>query len=516
MDLLLPLQAILGVFALTLLYHLLIAKSKGAKCKEAPEVAGAWPVIGHLHMLGGHEQLAVKLGAMADKYGPAFMLRVGVHPTLVVSGWEIAKECFTTNDKVLATRPSSMAGEYMSYNYAMFGMAPYGPYWREMRKVAMLELLSNHRLEKSKHIQAAEIGTCVKELYGLWVESHQDSAKVRMDHWFGDLVFNVVVRMVVGKRYFGTACVGDDGEARIFQKAIYRWFYLAGVSVVSDALPVLKWMDLQGYKRQMEKTLRELNSLALIWLEEHRRNRVGRGGEGDQDFMDVMLSIQSDQDSHGDHDTTIKATSLTLILAGADTTAVTLTWAVSLLLNNSFALKKARDELDAHIGKERQVDESDIKNLVYLQAIVKETLRLYPAGPLALPHEAMEDCQIGGFNIPAGTRLLVNLWKLQRDPSVWVDPSEFRPERFLTSHVDVDVRGQHFQYIPFGSGRRSCPGISLALQVVHLTLARLLHGFCIEASGGVPVDMTEGVGLTMPKATPLEVLISPRLPSELY
>lgn len=179
-------------------------------------------------------------------------------------------------------------------------------------------------------------------------------------------------------------------------------------------------------------------------------------------------------------------------------------------------LRKAQDELDLYVGKERPVDESDIKNLVYLQAIIKETLRLYPAGPLLGPREAMNDCTVSGYHVPAGTRLVVNVWKIQRDPRVWPNPSAFSPERFLTSHADIDVRGQQFELIPFGSGRRSCPGASFALQVLHLTLAHFLHAFELSTPLDQPVDMTESPGLTIPKATPLDVLLKPRLPAKVY
>ena len=155
------------------------------------------------------------------------------------------------------------------------------------------------------------------------------------------------------------------------------------------------------------------------------------------------------------------------MLGGNDTTMVTLTWALSLLLNNRHALQRVQDELDVHVGRQRQVDESDLKNLVYLQAVVKETLRLYPAVPLSAPHQAMEDCTVAGFHVPAGTRLLVNLWKLHRDPAVWKDPLEFKPEKFLEDHASVDYKGNSFEYMPFGSGRRECPGISFGALAVH-------------------------------------------------
>lgn len=204
-----------------------------------------------------------------------------------------------------------------------------------------------------------------------------------------------------------------------------------------------------------------------------------------------------------------------LVSGGSDTTLVTLIWTLSLLLNNPHALKEAQSELDTHIGKDRKVEESDLTNLVYLQAVIKETLRLHPAGPLSVPRAATEDCTIAGYHVPAGTSLIFNVWKLQRDPSVWSDPLEFRPERFLTSHSHVDVKGQNYELLPFGSGRRACPGSSLALQMLQLSLARLLHHFELTTQSGAPVDMTESIGLANIKATPLDVLIKPRLPPRL-
>lgn len=195
---------------------------------------------------------------------------------------------------------------------------------------------------------------------------------------------------------------------------------------------------------------------------------------------------------------------------------VTLTWALALLLNNPTLLKKAQDEIDIHIGKNRLADESDVNKLTYLPAIVKETLRLYPPFPLAPPHESMNDCTVAGYHVPAGTRLIVNVWKIQRDPRVYSNPDEFQPERFLAMQANVDVRGHDFELIPFGSGRRVCPGISFALQVLHMTLARLLQGFDFEIPLHAPTDMTERIGLTKLTATSLELLIAPRLPRHLY
>lgn len=195
---------------------------------------------------------------------------------------------------------------------------------------------------------------------------------------------------------------------------------------------------------------------------------------------------------------------------------VTLTWALSLLLNNKDELRKLQEELDIHLRKDNLVEESDMKNLVYLKAIIKETLRLYPAAPLLVPHESMEDCTVSGYHIPAGTRLFINVYKLQRDQRVWSDPCEFRPQRFLTAHRDIDVRGKNFELIPFGSGRRMCPGVSFGIQILELVLASVVQGFELKTPLEEAVDMSEAIGMTNLKATPLQLLVTPRLPSCCY
>ncbi|KAK0580884.1 hypothetical protein LWI29_007456 [Acer saccharum] len=493
-------------------------RNKRKGFRNPPEPAGAWPIIGHLHLLGSNQLLHRTLGGMADKHGKAFLIRLGIHRALVISSWEVTRECFTTNDKVLSTRPKSLGAKILAYDHHMIGFAPYGTYWRDARKVATVELLSNHRLELLKHVRNKEINLFIAELYAQCVQNG-GLVVVEMKERFGYLAANVIVRMIAGKRYFGT----DDGdhdqeESRRFQKAIGDLFYLIGLFYFSDTVPFLGWLDVvKGYTSKMEKTARELDYVLRNWVDEHHRRRLNRdiSDHEEQDFIHVLLSAMDDDKISAHQDAKLPLMRFawySLILGGSDTTSVTLTWAVSLLLNNRHVLKKAQDELNGHVGKHRQVEESDLKNLVYLQAIVKETMRLYPAVPLSAPREAMEDCTIAGFHIPAGTRLIVNLWKLHRDPNVWVNPSEFIPERFINDHANLDVTGLHFECLPFGSGRRKCPGISLALQVLHLTLARLLHTFELRTVSEAAVDMSEGPGLTVPKTTPLEVVLTPKLP----
>lgn len=284
---------------------------------EAPEPAGAWPIIGHLHLLGGGDQLLYRtLGAMADKYGPAFNIRLGTRRAFVVSSWEVAKECFTINDKALASRPTTVAAKHMGYNYAVFGFAPYSPFWREMRKIATLELLSNRRLEMLKHVRISEIDSGIRELHDSYVQNGSRPVLVELNRWLDELTLNMVVRMVAGKRYFGASAARDDGgEARRCQKAIGQFFHLIGIFVVSDALPFLWWLDLQGHEKAMKKTAKELDAILEGWLQEHRKKRASleAKGEEDQDFIDVMLSLQEEGNLSNfqyDPDTSIKSTCL--------------------------------------------------------------------------------------------------------------------------------------------------------------------------------------------------------------
>ncbi|XP_010070484.2 cytochrome P450 CYP82D47 [Eucalyptus grandis] len=488
--------------------------------RDVPEAKGGWPIFGHLPLFGSKDLMHKKLGSMAEKYGPIFAIRLGSHRAIVVSSWEVAKECLTVHEKAFADRAVITATRLMGYNGAMFGLGPYGEYWREMRKIAMTELLSNHRLDSLKHIRVFEVETAIKDLFKAWIEKGKPRSGilVEMKSWLADLMLNISVKMVGGKRYSGSNADCDEAEANKCKRSIRRFSDLFGVLVLSDAIPALGWLDSGGYRRSMDETAKELDVLARGWLEEHRRKRLScPKDDGEQDFMDLMISALKGRNFPDfDADTVIKATCLNMIIAGTDTLTVAITWALSLLMNSRRALKKAQQELDTHVGKSRPVEESDVKNLTYLQAIVKEALRLYPPARVNGLRRSMEECTFSsGFRIPAGTRLLLNVWKIQRDERVWSNPDEFRPERFLTTHENVDLRGQNFELIPFGAGGGPAPE-PLALHMLHLVLARLLQSFEISTVSDEAVDMTESPGLTNMKATPLEVMLIPRLDQKAY
>ncbi|KAK4408689.1 Xanthotoxin 5-hydroxylase CYP82C4 [Sesamum angolense] len=398
-------QILVALSALLLLYKLWSKKHRqnSNSLKSAPEPAGAWPLIGHFHLLVGQVPVYRILGGLADENGLVFGLRLGLNKTLVVSSWEAVKDCFTTNDKILAKRPTSVAGIYLGYDYASFGFAD-GPYWREVRKLALQELLSPRRLETLKHVRESEIHSGIKELYKTLNKLHISHVSIPSCNFPNRSIqercgYRRVVRSDnfehdynddCWKRYTnGTQGVESTVEVRSVREHIKEFMYVLGQFIVADAFPFppFSWIDYQGHIKSMKRITKGLSTIF------ERFTRFGHTRE-----------------------TIIKATVSNLIIAGNDTTSLHMTWLLCLLLNNKRVLQRAQEELDTNVGRERWVQESDIKNLVYLQAIIKEALRLYPPGPLAVPHEAMEDCCVGGYHVPKGTRVMFNLWKLHRDP----------------------------------------------------------------------------------------------------
>ena len=314
MDFYSHIQTIICLFALLAICSVLKITSNTkrgyTKRNEIPEPSGALPFIGHLHLFKGQQEpMALSLGAMADKFGSFFSIRLGLRRMLVVSSWEMAKEFLATNDRTFATRASLAIGKHMYYNNAIMGLAPYGQYWRDVRKMATLELLSTHRLEKLRHVRFSEVESLIKDLY-LRCTNNQ---VVTMSELFDHMTFNIGLRMIVGKRFSSSTYGEEKSEGCRFQRAIKEATYLSGVFILSDSFPCLEWIDYQGYIGSMKRTAKELDSVLDIWLNEHLQKQLEhKSTNGESDFMDVMLQTLDEDTVMSGHtrDIIIKATAL--------------------------------------------------------------------------------------------------------------------------------------------------------------------------------------------------------------
>jgi cytochrome P450 len=472
-------------------------------------------------------------------------LRFGSYPVVVGSSVDMAKFFLKTHDLAFLDRPAMAAARHILYNGSDVLWAPYGPYWRQGRKLYQNELLSAGRIKSTEHIRSEEVRCMLREMSA--AASRDGGAVVRLKDHLSMASFNVVSRMALGRKYI------FDGAGSLMPPEEFRWmiqefFFLNGVVNVGDVIPWLSFLDLQGYIKRMKRLSKMIDPLLEHVLVEHSERRRRQGERFvPRDMVDRLLQLADDASLEAPIERDgIKAfilvkTSLSfnpsagiyvchremidareclqdIIAAGADTSAVATEWALSELLRNPEVMAKATDELDRVVGGGRLVTEADIPRLPYMEAVVKETLRVHPVAPLLAPRLSREDTSVGGYDIPAGTRVFVNAWAIARDPALWGDASEeFRPERFVGS--GVDVKGHDLEFLPFGSGRRMCPGLGLGMKMVQLMLANLLQAFAWRLPDGVGVDdlsMEEKFGLSMPRMVPLEAVPEPKLPAHLY
>ncbi|KAK3221595.1 hypothetical protein Dsin_008620 [Dipteronia sinensis] len=468
--------------------------------KNLPPSPFSIPIIGHLHLLTVTPLKHRIFHDLSQKYGQIFSLRFGSRLVVVVSSSAAVEECFTKNDIVLANRPTLIISKYLTYNNTTVDSAPHGEHWRNLRRICALEIFSTNRLNKFQSIRKDEVKQLLEKLS---TNSLRGFAKVELRPLLTELTFNTIMRMVSGKRYYGNVETNEE-EAKQFREMIAEIFSNGGVSNPVDFLPFLKWFDNGDFEKRVSRLGNRMDEFLQGLIEEHRKND---GSQSQNTMIDHLLSLQESQPEYYT-DQIIKGLVLVMLLAGTDTSAITLEWAMSNLLNHSEVMKKARDELYAQVGQQRVIDEPDLSKLQYLQSIISETLRLYPTAPLLVPHVPSSDCTVGGYNVPADTILMVNAWAIHRDPNLWEDPTSFKPERF-ESHTDGgDQLG--YKLIPFGMGRRACPGMGLAQRVVGLTLGSLIQCFEWERVDENEIDMKEGKGSTMPRAEPLVAMCKAR------
>ncbi|TXG52482.1 hypothetical protein EZV62_021651 [Acer yangbiense] len=497
---------LLIVSATSFLFFLLILKHlfhKQTQYKNLPpSPPNSFPIIGHLHLL--KEPIHSELQNLSNKYGSILKLSFGNRNVLLLSSPAAIEEVFSKNDVVFANRPRLLVGKYLNYNYTSVGASPYGQHWRNLRRLMALEIFSTSRLKTFQSIRGDEVRLLLKNLHQS--SSQSSFTKVEMKSKLSELSFNVIMRMVAGKRYFGVD-EADSDEAKLFRDIIKEIFEISGASDPADFIPALRWLNYHSFEKRMKIVHKKADSFMQSLIDENRirTRKIGPGDDQEEKtrtMIDSMLSLQESEPNYYT-DEIIKGMILTLLSAGTDTSAATIEWAMSLLLNNPAVLKKARAEVDNYVGHDRLVDEPDLAKLPYIQSIVNETQRLYPVAPLLAPHESSDDTTIGGYHVSRQTMLIVNAWAIHRDPKVWDDPTSFKPERF-EGLMEGGHEAYNYKFVPFGLGRRACPGAGLANRVMGLALAALIQCFEWERISEEEVDMSQGTGITMPKAKPLE------------
>ncbi|KAG9446295.1 hypothetical protein H6P81_012423 [Aristolochia fimbriata] len=461
------------------------------------------PLIGHLHLMTDMPHVA--LAELAQKHGPLLFLRLGRVPALVVSSPRLAREVLKTHDHALCSRPHLTGAHYLSFGCSDVTFSPYGPYWRQARKICVTELLHPRRVSSFHRIRRDEVARMLASL----TAASAAGGGVDVSERFLTLASDVLCRVAFGKR-FAEAAGGSEHRRSLAEVLAESQALMAGFSV-GDFFPGFEWVNsLTGLKRRLENNLADLSAVCDDIIAEHQaKGMPGSSGSEKEDFVDVLLRVKRSPDLEVPFtDDNLKALVLDMFVAGTDTASATLEWTMTELARHPGVMCKAQEEVRRVVAEANGgvgVGEDDLQNLPYMKAVIKETFRLRPPVPLLVPRESIEECTIDGQRVPLGSRVIINTYAMGRDGTVWEDPLSYRPERFLGS--DIDVKGQvDFELLPFGGGRRGCPGYNFGLATVEIALASLLYHFDWELPEGVAaeeVDMSVIFGLATRKKVPL-------------
>ncbi|XP_050226889.1 geraniol 8-hydroxylase-like [Mercurialis annua] len=482
------------------LLTLFVTGTRPDRSRKLPSGPTPLPVIGNLLDLGDkpHKSLA----KLAYIHGPIMSLKLGQITTIVISSETFSKEILQTHDVHLADRTIVDAVHACDHHEAGLPWLPIGPLWRKQRKICNSFIFSSQKLDANQNLRSKKIQELIAD-----VQQCCSSGKAIN---IGEEAFKTTLNALSNTILSLDLTDSSSEKVREFKEVVRCIMDEAGKPNLSDYFPLLKKIDPQGVRRRMTIYFGKILGLIDGLIDERLKLRKNEGYVPANDTLDTLLDLNEDDGIDGN---CIKHLFLVLFVAGTDTTSSTLEWAMAELLRNPMTLSKAQAELEQTIGRGKLLQESHINDLPYLKAIVKETLRLHPAVPLLLPRKARSDVETtNGFTIPKDAQILVNVWAIGRDPNLWEDSETFRPERFLKS--DIDVQGRNFELVPFGAGRRICPGLPLAMRMLYLMLGSLINCFDWKLEDGVELesmDMEDKFGLSLQKAKPLRAIPSLRM-----
>ncbi|KAK1601805.1 hypothetical protein QYE76_048276 [Lolium multiflorum] len=451
---------------------------------------GPWqlPVIGSLH----HLFRALPHRALRDlsrRHGPLMFLKFGENPVIIASTAQAAKEIMKTHDSVFCTRPLSSSVKVTSKNGMGIVFAPYGDHWRQMRKICFVELLSAKRVGSCRPVREEE---AIRLIRSVSSASESDGEQlVNLSKLVAAYVTDTAVHTIMGRRF-----KENDTFLRYLDDAVR----LVDGFTLPDLFPSSRLARaLSGALRQAEVLGESLMAFMGSVIGEHLVTRNSSDEPHQDGLIDVLMRIQGEGDLQFPLTmSSIKAVIWDLLSGGTEIATTTLQWAMAELMRNPSVMSRAQAEVRAAFMGQMKASEDGLSELSYLQCIVKETLRLHTTpGPLLIPRESRDDCKILGYDVPKGTTVIVNAWAICRDPKCWDEPEAFVPERFLGS--TRDYKGNNFEFIPFGAGRRSCPGMLFGIANMQLALASLLFYFDWGLPDGVlpaELDMGETMGVT--------------------
>ncbi|KAA8516210.1 hypothetical protein F0562_019389 [Nyssa sinensis] len=450
------------------------------------------PVIGSMNLMAGlaHHRIAAMAKTCQAKRLMAFSL--GETRVIVTCNPNVAKEIL--NSSVFADRPVKESAYRLMFNRAI-GFAPYGVYWRTLRRIAATHLFCPKQIKLSE----APRFVIARQMVAMFGATHRGDICVRYALKRASL--NNMMCSVFGRKY---GLDSSNAETDELAKLVDEGYELLGTLNWSDHLSWLADFDPQKIRLRCSKLVPKVNRFVSQIIAEHRTQT----GELNRDFVHVLLSLQG-PDKLSDSD--MIAVLWEMIFRGTDTVAVLIEWVLARMVLHPDVQSRVHDELDKIVGRSRAVMESDVSAMVYLPAVVKEVLRLHPPGPLlSWARLAITDTTVDGNQVPAGTTAMVNMWAITRDPEVWAEPLAFKPERFLNLEAEFSILGYDLRLAPFGSGRRTCPGKTLGLSTVTFWVASLLHEFECGPSNLSTVNLSEVLRLSCEMANPLTVKVRPR------